>query len=229
MKLYNCRYTASLTLKTLPHSGLFDRFFHHSCDKNRWPSSKVFGRHFKKRPQKQNNSLFFHFKSDCTNSSALCPRVQRVPLQHKNIWSLRKGQGSDLFISHLQKLGVNISRALPFLVEEELVVAAVSTNGYDSIGLCPEGTDTWRTWGNLKLGEAPFRAEVLWEEAGGGQTALLVPLGVLSGKDMHSPMIARHTDQWCILVKVNAVDVSGLGAPPQLLDQLTSGSVKYSY
>ena len=39
------------------------------------------------------------------------------------------GQRSDFLIRHLQELGVDVSGTLPFLVEQELVVAAVSTNG----------------------------------------------------------------------------------------------------
>lgn len=52
------------------------------------------------------------------------------------------GQGSDFLIGHLQELGVDVSGTLPFLIEQELVVAAISTNGYDGIGLCPKGTNT---------------------------------------------------------------------------------------
>lgn len=58
--------------------------------------------------------------------------------------SLLSSQRSYFSISHLQELGVDISGTLPFLVEQELVVAAVSTNGYDSIGLCSKGTHTGR-------------------------------------------------------------------------------------
>lgn len=36
---------------------------------------------------------------------------------------------SDLLVGHLQELGVHVSGTLPLLVEQELVVAAVSTNG----------------------------------------------------------------------------------------------------
>lgn len=39
------------------------------------------------------------------------------------------GQGSDFLIGHLQELGVDVSGTLPFLIEQELVVAAISTNG----------------------------------------------------------------------------------------------------
>lgn len=39
------------------------------------------------------------------------------------------GQRSYFLISHLQELGVHISGTLPFLVEQELVIAAISTNG----------------------------------------------------------------------------------------------------
>lgn len=35
----------------------------------------------------------------------------------------------NLLVGHFQKLGVDIPRTLPFLVEQELVVAAISTNG----------------------------------------------------------------------------------------------------
>lgn len=41
----------------------------------------------------------------------------------------RGGQRSYFLISHLQELGVHISGTLPFLVEQELVIAAISTNG----------------------------------------------------------------------------------------------------
>lgn len=40
------------------------------------------------------------------------------------------GLCSDLFISHFQELGIHIPRTLPFLVEQELVIAAISTNGW---------------------------------------------------------------------------------------------------
>jgi len=43
--------------------------------------------------------------------------------------SLLMGQRSYLLIGHLQELGVHVSGTLPFLVEEEFVVAAVGTNG----------------------------------------------------------------------------------------------------
>lgn len=37
---------------------------------------------------------------------------------------------SDLLISHFQELGIYIPGTLPFLVEQELVIAAISTNGW---------------------------------------------------------------------------------------------------
>lgn len=43
--------------------------------------------------------------------------------------SLQRGQRSYFLVGHLQELGVHVSGTLPFLVEQELVVAAVSTNG----------------------------------------------------------------------------------------------------
>lgn len=45
------------------------------------------------------------------------------------IGSLKTGQRSYFLIRHLQKLGVHVPGALPFLVEQKLVVAAVSTDG----------------------------------------------------------------------------------------------------
>lgn len=36
----------------------------------------------------------------------------------------------DLLISHFQELGIYIPGTLPFLVEQELVIAAISTNGW---------------------------------------------------------------------------------------------------
>ena len=44
--------------------------------------------------------------------------------------SLQRVQRSYFIIRHLQELGVDVSGTLPLLVEQELVVAAVSTNGY---------------------------------------------------------------------------------------------------
>lgn len=45
--------------------------------------------------------------------------------------SLQRGWRSYFLISHLQELGVHVSGTLPLLVEQKLVVAAVSTNGYE--------------------------------------------------------------------------------------------------
>lgn len=42
--------------------------------------------------------------------------------------SPHSGGVSYFVISHLQELGIDISGTLPFLIEQELVVAAVSTN-----------------------------------------------------------------------------------------------------
>lgn len=46
------------------------------------------------------------------------------------IGSLKRGQRSYFLIGHLQELGIHISGTLSFLVEQKLVVAAISTNSY---------------------------------------------------------------------------------------------------
>lgn len=59
-------------------------------------------------------------------------RVLLSPQKQKTgcaIRSLQRGQRSYFLIGHLQELGVYISGTLPFLVEQELVITAVSTNG----------------------------------------------------------------------------------------------------
>lgn len=42
----------------------------------------------------------------------------------------REGKSSDIVVGHLQELGVDVSGTLPLLVEQELVVASVSTNSF---------------------------------------------------------------------------------------------------
>lgn len=42
----------------------------------------------------------------------------------------KNGLCLDLLISHFQELGIYIPGTLPFLVKQELVIAAISTNGW---------------------------------------------------------------------------------------------------
>lgn len=55
-------------------------------------------------------------------------QIKRKQRGKKIGWVIRS-QRSYFLISHLQELGIHISGTLPFLVEQELVVAAISTNG----------------------------------------------------------------------------------------------------
>lgn len=72
--------------------------------------------------------------------------------------------GAWVVVRHVQELGVDVSRALPFGVEDELVVAAIRADGDDGIWLGAEGTDAVGTARNLELAKAPLGAEVLGQE-----------------------------------------------------------------
>lgn len=49
---------------------------------------------------------------------------KKISIETKN------GLCSDLLVGHFQELGIYIPGTLPFLVEQELVIAAISTNGW---------------------------------------------------------------------------------------------------
>ena len=48
------------------------------------------------------------------------------------------------------------------------------------------------------------------------------------GKDVDSSMITRHTEKRAVTVEVDAVDVGGLGAPPQLRQDVPAQGVEHA-